>query len=175
MRIVPNIITSARIVGAFFLLQTEVSTQDVVPFWVLYAFCGLTDIADGYAARRLKAETKTGALLDSIADLFFVICIAYKLYPVFMLPFWMWIWTAIIFVIKVFNLTSALVFYGKPVFLHTLANKVTGLMLFLCIPLFICSGWYYSLAIVAAVATFAAVQEADLLYILDHLKESFNK
>lgn len=162
-KIVPNIITTARIIGALSLLLAVVSRQIFVPFWELYVFCGLTDIADGAVARWLKVETKTGALLDSIADMFFVVCATYKLYPTLMLSLWMWVWTAIIIGIKVINLISALVVYGKPVFLHTLANKITGLMLFLCIPLWVCFEWNYPLTIVAAFATFAAIQEGHFI------------
>lgn len=160
---IPNIITTARIVGSIVLLQVNVSTQVLVPFWGIYAFCGLTDIADGVVARRLKVETKTGALFDSIADIIFVVCAAYKLFPNLMFSLWMWIWIAIIIGIKVINIISALLVYGKPLFLHTLANKITGFMLFLCIPLWVCFDWYYSLTIVAALATFAAIQEGHFI------------
>lgn len=40
---------------------------------------------------------------------------------------------------------------------------ITGLMLFLCIPLWICFEWNYSLTIVAAFATFAAIQEGHFI------------
>jgi len=36
-------------------------------------------MVDGYLARRLHAESKTGALLDSVADLCFVACCAIRL------------------------------------------------------------------------------------------------
>ena len=45
-----------------------------VVFWIIYALCGLSDIADGWLARKLKYVTKTGALLDSVADICFVAC-----------------------------------------------------------------------------------------------------
>ena len=43
------------------------------PFWTLYALCGISDMVDGWLARRLHAETKAGAILDSVADLSFVL------------------------------------------------------------------------------------------------------
>lgn len=162
-KVIPNLITIARIVGAIILLRADATTQVLAPFWGLYAFCGLTDIFDGVVARWLKVETKTGALLDSVADIIFVVCAGYKLCPILMFTSWMWIWTAIIICVKVFNQISALVVYGKPVFPHTLANKITGLILFLSLPLYICFGWDFPLIMVSAIATFAAVQEGHYI------------
>lgn len=156
---IPNLITTARIIGAVCLMFFQASTQWLSCFWLLYAFCGITDIVDGYVARRFNAETKIGALLDSIADIIFVACIAYKLFPLLKLSSWMWIWVIVIVGIKTANQISALAVYGKPMFPHNLANKLTGLMLFICIPLFVCFGWDCPIIIAAVFATFAAVQE----------------
>ena len=58
----------------------NVDVKSVV-FWLIYGFCGISDIADGWLARKLKCVTKTGALLDSVADICFVACCAWKLLP----------------------------------------------------------------------------------------------
>lgn len=97
---IPNSITLSRIIGALCLLPLEVTTQKVSAYWFVYAFCGMTDMTDGYVARKLKAETKTGALLDSIADIVFVICCSCKLMPILTIPSWLWYVTLIIAVIK---------------------------------------------------------------------------
>ena len=60
-------------VGAVALLPCNVSSST---FWVLYIVCGISDMADGWLARKLKCVTKTGALLDSLADICFVACCA---------------------------------------------------------------------------------------------------
>ena len=67
----PNIITLLRIAGSFSLLLCDVTD---VAFWLIYGLCGISDIADGWLARKLKCATKTGALLDSLADICFVAC-----------------------------------------------------------------------------------------------------
>lgn len=69
MKHLPNILSSLRMVGAVALLLYNGASS---PFWVLYTVCGISDIADGWLARRLKCVTKTGALLDSLADICFV-------------------------------------------------------------------------------------------------------
>ena len=74
----PNAITLLRIAGSLGLLLCDVTS---VVFWLIYGFCGISDIADGWLARKLKCVTKTGALLDSVADICFVACCAWKLLP----------------------------------------------------------------------------------------------
>lgn len=51
------------------------------PAWAIgvLAAAALTDVLDGWAARRLHAETTTGALLDAIVDKVFVLTVALTL------------------------------------------------------------------------------------------------
>jgi len=158
MKYLPNILSSLRIVGAVALLLAGVSG---IPFWVLYIACGSSDIADGWLARKLGCVTKTGALLDSLADICFVVCCALRLLPILELPTWLWIWAGVIVVIKIINQVSALVMRGRCCFPHTMANKVTGLLLFLAVPMTFWS--IIPLSVVAAVATFAAIQEGHFI------------
>ena len=120
-------------------------------------------MADGYLARKLGCESKTGALLDSLADLAFVICCCFKLIPVLALPKWLWIWGGVIVAIKVINQISALVMFKKFVFPHTIANKVTGVLLFVGVPLTLFLESIVPMALIAVVATFAAVQEGHFI------------
>ena len=69
MKHLPNILSSLRIAGAVALLLCDVVGTT---FGALYALCGISDIADGGLARKLKCVTRTGALLDSVADICFV-------------------------------------------------------------------------------------------------------
>ena len=150
----PNIITLLRMAGSFGLLLCDVTDA---AFWIIYVLCGISDIADGWLARKLNCVTRTGALLDSLADICFVACCAWKLLPILELPQWLWLWAGVIVVIKVVNQLSALVMYGHCSFPHTLANKVTGFLLFIAAPMTFVS--IIPISIVAAIATFAAIQE----------------
>ena len=80
---IPNIITLLRMAGSFGLLFSEVTSG---VFWIIYSLCGISDIADGWLARKLHAESKTGAVLDSLADICFVACCAIRLIPVVQIP-----------------------------------------------------------------------------------------
>ena len=83
MKHLPNVISILRIAGSTSLLFCDVKGW---PFWTLYALCGLSDILDGWLARRLHAESRTGAVLDSVADIVFVACCATRLLPVLEIP-----------------------------------------------------------------------------------------
>lgn len=67
MRHIPNLLTLTRIfltpVCVYFLLTGK--AQIAVPLTI---FTGLTDLFDGYLARRLGVETRFGAGLDPVAD-----------------------------------------------------------------------------------------------------------
>ena len=150
----PNIITSLRIAGSLGLFLCDVTS---VVFWIIYGLCGISDIADGWLARKLKCVTRTGALLDSVADICFVACLCPFLLPILELPQWLWLWAGVIVVIKVVNQISALVMYRRCYFPHTLANKATGFLFFIAVPMTFVS--VVPIIIVAVVATFAAIHE----------------
>ena len=158
MKHLPNILSSLRIVGAVALLLCDVVGTT---FWSLYALCGISDIADGWLARKLRCVTMKGALLDSLADICFVACCAWKLLPILELPQWLWLLAGVIVAIKVVNQLSALVMYGCCCFPHTLANKWAGFLLFIAVPITFWS--IVPITIVASVATFAAVQEGHFI------------
>ena len=154
----PNIMSVLRIAGSLGLLLCDVTG---VAYWIIYAFCGISDIVDGWLARKLKCVTKTGALLDSLADICFVACCAWMLLPILDLPQWLWMWAGGIVAIKVVNQISALVMYGHCCFPHTTANKVTGFLLFIAVPMTVWT--IIPITIVAAIATFAAIHEGHLI------------
>ena len=154
----PNTITLLRIAGSLGLLLCDVTG---VVFWIIYGLCGISDIVDGWLARKLKCVTKMGTLLDSIADICFVTCCAWKLLPILELPQWLWPWAGVIVLIKVVNQLSALVMYGRCCFPHTPANKWAGFLLFIALPIRIWS--IIPISIAAFVATFAAIQEGHAI------------
>ena len=158
MKQLPNIISAVRIAGSLGLLLCDVTG---VVFWIIYGLCGISDIVDGWLTRRLKGISKTGALLDSVADICFVVCCAWKLLPILDLPQWLWLWAGVIVMIKVVNQLSALVMYGRCCFPHTKANKITGFLLFIAVPMTLCT--VIPITIVASIATFAAIHEGHYI------------
>ena len=160
MKRLPNIITAFRFLGAIGLLFFDVKAT---AFWATYFVCGISDMLDGYLARKLHCESIMGALLDSLADLVFVVCCCYKLIPLLVFPKWLWIWAGAIVAIKIINQISALVMYKKCFFPHTIANKVAGVLLFVGVPLTFFLESIIPVIVIAFFTTFAAVQEGHFI------------
>ena len=153
---IANIITLCRIPGSIGLLFCPVFSDR---FYVLYLFCGLTDMVDGTIARKTGAVSEFGSRLDTVADFLFVIVSFVKLVPVIRIPVWIWVWVAVIAVAKLVNLVRGFTQKKQMPALHTIANKATGLCLFL-LPLTISFvDLRYTAPVVCVLATIAAIQE----------------
>ena len=131
MRAVPNVITVIRMLGSFLLLLT-------VPlsplFFGIYLLCGMSDMLDGYLARKWQVSSPLGATLDSIGDCVFVLIALYMLLPVIAMPKWVINWIGGIFFLKGCTFALGYLRYGGVAFLHTYLNKIAGAMLF-CFPM----------------------------------------
>ena len=153
---IATIITSFRILGSIGILFCPVFS---IPFYVLYLFCGLTDMVDGTIARKTNAVSEFGARLDTAADLLFTAVALLKILPVIRIQAWLLIWIVTIAVIKLFNLTWGFLRRKKIPSLHTIANKITGLCLFLLLLTMPFVDMRNTTPVVCIIATVAAVQE----------------
>ena len=132
-------------------------------FYVFYIAAGLSDMLDGFVARKTDTASKLGARLDTIADFAFVIVCLIKLLPVLSLPAWLYAWIGIIALIKVVNIISGFAVQKTFVAVHSAMNKAIGFLLFL-LPLTIpILPLKYSAIVVCAIATFAAIQEGHFI------------
>lgn len=155
-----NLITIVRIICSIALLFCPVFSP---AFYVLYVIAGVSDMVDGTVARKTGTASAFGSKLDTAADFVLVVVCMIKLIPVIHVPVWLIIWIIVIAVIKVINLISGYVMRKEIVVLHTVMNKVTGILLFLLPLTLTFLDLKYSGAIVSAVATFAAIQEGHLI------------
>ena len=132
-------------------------------FYVFYIAAGLSDMLDGFVARKTDTVSKLGARLDTIADFVFVVVCLIKLLPVLRIPAWLYAWIRIIAFIKAMNIVSGFAVQKRFVAVHSVMNKATGTLLFL-LPLTIpAAPLKYSAIVVCAVATFAAIQEGHFI------------
>ena len=153
---IANIITGCRMLGSVLLLFVPAFSA---AFSMIYILCGVSDMIDGTIARKTNSTSELGAKIDTAADLAFVTASLIKLLPTMKIPVWLWIWGGGIAMIKIGNILWGYVFKKQLISLHTVMNKVTGLLLFL-LPLTLSFvELKYSSIAVCAMATFAAFQE----------------
>ena len=155
-----NIITIIRILCSIAILFCPVFS---VAFYSLYIIAGLTDMIDGWVARKTNTASALGAKLDTIADFIFVVVCLVKLLPIMDIPIWLYVWIGVIAVIKIINIVSGYVVHKQYVAVHSVMNKVTGIILFV-LPLTISFvDVKYSAIGICIIATFAAVQEGHFI------------
>lgn len=144
-----NIVTTSRILGTLGLMFTRVFSG---PFFLIYAWCGISDVLDGFLARKLKISSQLGSKLDSFSDLL--------LYGVMLAMVWPYILRdlpkAVIYLIYLvlFLRLLAYVYVGfrdrTLESRHSILNKITGLLMFF-LPVAINAGYtlYHSLLTLA--------------------------
>lgn len=155
-----NLITGIRILCSIALLFFPAFSP---AFFILYIVAGVSDMIDGTVARKTGTVSEFGSKLDTIADFVLVCCCLIKLFPVEDIPTWLIIWIIVIAVIKAINLISGYVMRKEFVAVHTVMNKVTGVLLFVLPLTLSVVDLRISGSIVCAVATFAAIQEGHLI------------
>lgn len=153
---IPNIITSFRIVGSIALLITEPFSK---LFYIIYFLCGISDILDGYLSRKLKCTSKTGQILDSIADMLLVFVMLIIMIPLIHLPLFALLWIALIFIIRILSLCIGFIKFNSFSSLHTYANKFTGIVLFSFPFIYICFGLYITIFLTCTIASISALEE----------------
>ncbi len=121
-----SLITAGRIAGSFLLFIFEPFSP---AFFTLYALCCLSDVLDGFIARKIKTESKLGEILDSIADFVFIAVVLFVFLPLIPWEAWMLWWMGAIALIRLMSLVIGFIRFHAFAFLHTYANKVTGIAL----------------------------------------------
>ncbi len=155
-----NEITGLRILVSVVLLFCPVFSPG---FYALYLIAGLSDMADGIVARKTNSVSEFGSRFDSIADFVFVAVCLIKILPVMDVPIWLYVWTAVIVLIKIFNIISGYATQKRYVPMHTTMNKVTGVLLFM-LPLTLSIVPLIHTGIpICSVAIFAAIQEGHFI------------
>lgn len=151
-----NIITLIRIMLSISLLFCKALSPT---FYALYIAAGVSDMIDGAAARITETVSEFGSKLDTIADTVFVAVCLIKLLPVLDIPIWLYIWIAVIAIIKFANIAMGYIRLKEFVSVHSVINKVTGVLLFVFPLTMKFIDLRYSGAVVCFIATAAAVHE----------------
>ena len=156
-----NIITGIRIVlSAALLFCTAFSPT----FYALYIAAGFSDMIDGAVARKTGTVSAFGSKLDTIADVVFAAVCMIKMLPVLQVPVWLYIWIAVIALIKAANIAMGYIRLKEFVSVHSAMNRATGALLFVFPLTLKFTDLRYSAAVLCAAATAAAIQEGYLIY-----------
>lgn len=125
-----DVITMFRIAGTILLAFLRPLSAG---FLSVYTLTGLTDVLDGWVARRTKTAGDFGAKLDSIADLLFFAVMLIRLFPVLLKVLSVQIWYAVagILILRLIAYCVVAIKYRRFAPLHTWLNKLTGGAVFL--------------------------------------------
>lgn len=123
----PHLLTAVRFPLALCLLAAPMPRR----FLTLYLFCGLTDLLDGFLARRLGVCSVFGAALDSAADLAVTAALVWRLWPMAAPGPWLTAWALAVAVLWLFAALAAWLRFGHFGFLHTWSSKTAGALLWL--------------------------------------------
>ena len=136
MKNLPNILSISRIAisGLLFFLGGY-----PVLFSILYLYCGISDVADGYIARRWKVESPAGAKLDSLGDvILYVLITTTFLFHTVLLKDALALWLVVsVFILKILNVIITKARFGEWGMMHTIGNKISGFVLYILLPLYI--------------------------------------
>ena len=156
----PDLLTLCRIILSFYLLFLPYQS---FCFVLLYLICGLTDIMDGYLARKLKAETRLGAQLDSLADLCMCVMIALTIIRQTHAFLLIIIVFCAVFMLRAGDALFSKFKFGNILSVHTIANKTAGVLLFFC-PLTYAFSGNILLFLTGITAILASVEEFLILF-----------
>lgn len=161
-----NTITLLRISGTAVLLFLRPFSP---AFFVVYTLTGVTDVLDGFVARKTGTASDFGAKLDSVADLLFYGVMLLKIFPVLWhtLPKKIWWGVALVLFLRVCSYTTAAIRYHRFASLHTYLNKLTGASIF-CVPYFLPASFGVVYCFGVCVVALLAVIEELTLHLLPH-------
>ena len=131
---------------AMLLFTKKGSEQFCIPFLVLYLLGGLSDVLDGFLARRWQVQSERGAKLDTWADFLFIMGTLiylgstldienYLTGKIFWFVLFVCIGIGVIAIIRFISMAVCEKRLGQFTGIHTIANKVAGVMLFLTVPI----------------------------------------
>jgi len=156
VRTTANIISIVRIVLALGLFWVRPLS---VLFYAIYLICVISDMLDGYVARKTHTESKVGEKLDSVSDLIMFIVLTIILFPIIHPTPQIISWIVIIGVIRAVSMIAVLVKYKTFAILHTYGNKITGFVLSL-LPLSLAFSQIEALVyIICVIASISAIEE----------------
>ncbi len=156
MKISPNKLSFIRIIFSLLLFFTKPLSY---LFFIIYLICSISDVLDGYVARKYNLVTDFGAKLDSIADMTMFLSLIIVLLPVLNFTLEIYVLILIIVILKIASAIYYYIKFEKLSTIHSYLNKITGLLIILIPILLISAPSENLIAIICIIATIAAIEE----------------
>ncbi len=151
-RIIPNSLTSLRIIITV-VLWFYAFAHDNMTFAFLYLAAGITDLLDGWSARKLGVASEFGQWFDSLADNLMSVS----------LPFWIWflipeafsrylIAIIVLLIFFILNMSLGFLKFHKMLDFHLYSSKIAAIMTYVFFLWFLLFGlndivFYFSAAV----------------------------
>ena len=176
LKYVPNILTISRLLLIPFIICNIFAGNYIVAF-ILFTISGITDIADGYIARKFNLISNIGKLLDPFADKITQISILASLVINNFIPAWILL---IVFFKEFILIISSSFLYGKNVVVYSRwYGKLSTCILYLAIVTslllkhFNLGGIYQQLDIILYCLALAFSLFSLVMYAIDLYREGF--
>ena len=157
---IANVMTLSRILFAVLMICSIFCSLN---FWICYLWCGISDILDGYLARKLRLQSVLGAKLDSISDFIFAIAILSIVIRNMDLPLYIWLYVVSIAIIRLISYSVGFYRYHMFTPLHTLLNKATGACIFAFPLLYAFFGFDITGALISMIAFLSSIEELAIM------------
>ena len=168
----PNILTIIRFLLIPFILYFVFAGNYLLAF-IFFTISGITDIADGFIARKFNLISNFGKLMDPLADKLTQISVLASLVAVDIIPFWILV---IVILKELLMVIGASFLYGKDVVVYSnWYGKLSTVLFYLAIVIsllinqFKLDGiwanldmWLYYIALIATI--FALIMYVYTLY-----------
>lgn len=112
---IPNILTILRFIFIPIILYS-IFTGNYVLGIVFFTISGITDVLDGFIARKFNLVSNFGKLMDPLADKLTQICVLASLVKVNIIPFWILV---IVIMKELLMIVGASFLYGKDVVVYS--------------------------------------------------------
>ncbi len=130
MKHIPNILTVIRLILIPFILAFIIS-ENYINAFIAFSISGITDILDGYIARKFEVISNFGKLIDPLADKLTQISIITSLAFLSIIPFWILI---IVFIKELFLIVTSVFLYSKKIVVFSKwYGKLTTILFYLAI------------------------------------------
>lgn len=166
-RKIANYISIARM---FLVLALVLVKPLSIVFIAIYLLCGISDVLDGYIARRTHTTSELGGKLDTIADFLMIMVLMIILFPIINPKVQIILWIVIIAIVKVVSMMIVLVKHKTFEILHTYGNKITGLLIFFFTPALPFVQADMLMYIICMVASVSAIEELIIHLSSDELQ-----